>query len=137
MGKTLKKWLESMRMRWRLHKIEKAIGYRLVCWQRKYVLNNEPPDGNALLLHGRRSGKTITAIIWAMLWRKEPISRVRELEKTHLGNGQPWRYYDDRNPAIPDPDATNMMRMDHTLRMYKEMSRKCAEAGIEVPQLRH
>lgn len=133
----MKKWLERIRARWRLHRIEKAIGYRLAGWQRKYILNNEPPDGDVLLLHGRGSGKTITAIIWVMIWRKEPISRTRELRKATRGNERYLGFYDDPSPAIQDPDATDMKRMDHTLWMYKEMSEKCKKAGIKVPQLRH
>ena len=59
-------FIKKIKVRRRLRKIEKAIGLTLSPEQRKIVLDPEFPQ--RLMVLGRGTGKTVTALVWALMW---------------------------------------------------------------------
>ena len=116
--------IRAIKLRIRLRKIEKAIGYKMHKWQRKFVLD---PDWRALAMPGgRANGKTIAACVWVLLHRKYPLN-IRQSLITSM------RTYDKKDFPIPDPDADlNIRAAQNTLRTLKELHEKCKEKGIKV-----
>ena len=127
----MREWIEKLKARKRLKKIEKAIGKRMMPRQREIVLNKNRPVFDCSW--GRGSGKSITAVVWTLMWRKEPIDRAKEQA---LLNIQRALGISNKLPAIPDPDATDYRRLMYTLTTYMKFSVECTQAGIEVSTVR-
>ena len=108
----------------RLKRIESATKIKLMKWQRKVVLYGN----TSYVPYGRGKGKTVAAIFWTLLWRKEPIKRHEERLKTNR-NAIGIR---NRTPAIPDPDAWDVNRLEYTLREYERYAQMCEEKHIKV-----
>ena len=119
--------IESAKAMNRLWEIENATHIRLMQKQRKLVLSKERPVFD--YTWGRASGKTITAIFWTLLWRKEPI--ILQIEQAKLVP-QRRRLLKEKEPAIPDPDATNYPRLMNTILPYIKFCEMCTKARINV-----
>ena len=117
-------YFHKARINIRLKSIEFATGIRLMDWQREIVLN----EHQTYVYGRRRCGKTLTAIFWVLMWRKEPIKRSEEQKK--LGK---WKeYLTDKIPAIQDPDAKDYQRLMWTLKEYEKYAQMCKKAWIKV-----
>lgn len=114
--------------RWRLWRIEGATHIKLTEVQKDIVLR---PECDASMYGGRRGcGKTLTAVMWALVWGKKPIY-VRQEESKVLAKGRRYAIK-DTTPAIPDPDAVNIVALNSTLALYSRMSQDCNFAGVKV-----
>ena len=107
----------------RLKRIEYATKIKLMKWQRKMVLY-----GKGSFPHGRGRGKTTAAVFWTLLWRKEPINR--SLERLKINRETVGLR--NTTPAIPDPDAWDISRLEFTLQEYIRYAKMCEEKGIKV-----
>lgn len=125
-------FIKKIKARCRLRKIEKAIGLTMSPEQRRIVLDPEFPQ--RLMVLGRRTGKTVTALVWALMWRTQTISRSSELNKAGWRGGPEMHSYETRY-AIPDPDISDVKRMDHVLKTYASFYRLCSKAGIDVAKI--
>ena len=112
----------NIKIRYRLYKIEKATNIHLMKKQRKLVLNPNRPSFD--FSWGRASGKTTTAVFWALLWLKDSFSFRNELDKFHPLNNQPL--------IIPDPDSTTAPRYRNTCYTYMQYSVLCTQHAIPV-----
>ena len=121
---------KCIKARIRLRKIEKATGIKLYKWQRQIVLR----DDTVYVYGKRRSGKTITAVFWTLLWREDPIYINRERMKLD-GEFRP-SLRGDQYPAIPDPDAIDCRSLDFTISEYVKYAGMCREHGIKVAEVK-
>lgn len=109
------KWATRIKIRIRLWRICRAVGIRKLTAPQKRVLLS----GNAeeLWQWERRSGKTLTACLYTLLYQKTPIRLSRQ----------------SLHPAIPDPDgAINGRAGLFTTNMFRDMHARCMRAGIKV-----
>lgn len=121
---------QCIKARIRLRKIEKATGIKLYKWQRQIVLC----DDTVYVYGKRKSGKTITAVFWTLMWREDPIYINRERMKLD-GLLHP-SLRGDQYPAIPDPDAIDCRSLDFTISEYVKYAGMCREHGIKVAEVK-
>ena len=118
---------KKLRAKWRLKLIDKAIRIKLMPRQRAIALNPSRPEFD--YTWGRCSGKSVAAAVWTLMWRKDTISLKAERIKLDPERAM---LMDDKLPAIPDPDATNYIRLDYLLRTYIAFMADCTMHGIQV-----
>ena len=123
------KWWERHKAKVRLKKIENAIGLHLMPMQREVCLNPQRPVFKSEDGWGRGSGKTLTACVWTLMWRKEPIYFDREQMKLVPSKRVALA---DKVPAIPDADANTYQRLEYLYRLYLRLSISCIRHGIQV-----
>lgn len=144
MRERLKKTIKHFFARYKLWQIEKATGYHLKPFQRKFVLNNEPPEDLWKLDRGK--GKTLIAIMWTLVWRNKPISMNEEKCQLYMWTMRRRRLVhpeelDNKHEqykifAIPDPDIRDHRSLDLVLWKYNELAEQCRKEGIKVYKLR-
>ena len=142
--KYLKKGITYLFVRYRIWRIEKATGYHLKSWQRKIVLNNKPPKD--LWKLDRGMGKSLIAIMWALVWRTSPIRVSEEKYKLYMWITRRRRLVhpeelDNKHEqykifAIPDPDIRDHRSLELVLWKYNELAEQCRKEGIKVYKLR-
>ena len=134
----MKKLIAGIKARIRLRKITKAIGIRMTKRQKKAALD---PDGPDMTGWGRGSGRTVTACIWTLMWRKKPIRLKyemvkigRDLTDDYLNEKLQGFRFEEKKRAIPDPDAYqyNWQVFKHTWNLLCEYRRRCVEKKIRV-----
>ena len=121
----------------KLRKIQNATGIKLKPYQRKIVLNPKYPMQRIIEsdMFYRGRGKTLTAIFWTLVWRKDPIWRSNEYA---IMNGIAKGYTCFKlafNYAIPDPDLyknPTKNLLDWTFREYNRYAYMCWEHKIHV-----
>lgn len=104
--------------RWRVYRICKACDLKLYPHVKDAVISG---DTREIVRWGRQSGKTVAAILFALVDPRATLKQERD--------GVIW---------IPDPD---MWRGGRNVAMWvsKEFLmyyRKCSHAGIKVPEIR-
>lgn len=107
---------KAIRLRIRLHRIEKAIGIKLYKWQRRIALNPARPYSFPC---GRANGKTIAACVWVLMFRDKPIQMRRRGSHDYS--------------FIPDPDIYLGPRVaEFSLMELKRLHQMCTDKGIKV-----
>lgn len=124
MSEDIYAYLYKAKVNVRLKRIELATGIRLYDWQKAFVLQ----EHQTYIYGGHRCGKTITAIFWTLMWRKEPIKVG--IEQANLD--QMRRYSKNCSLAIKDKDITSFDRLMWTLSEYEKYAKKCKRAWIKV-----
>lgn len=123
------KFWDKIKQRHRLRRIEGALSVKLTEAQRKTVLCPERP----IITGERRSGKTLTACMWVLFHRKEPLIVFNELDafggKHRYGALSDYRY---RGFPVPDPDLRTMEMAAHCLYQLVDMHTKCRYKKIPV-----
>ncbi len=123
------KILDKIKQRYRLWRIEKAIGARLSKKQREIVLCPDRP----FIAGTRGSGKTLTACAWVLFHRKEPLI-VREALTVYSRNKQYpfWDGYKRQPFPVPDPDLDNQQMAVFCLNHLIDMWARCRKKKIPV-----
>lgn len=137
MKEKIKQLITRLKARRRLRKITKAIGIKLTKRQKEVALN---PDWPNMKYWGQGTGKTVTACIWTLMWRKKPIKlRVEVMKICRSPNDMALQGFslENRRQFIPDPDAYThtylcFMHTWNRLYAYRKM---CLEKKIKVFQM--
>lgn len=126
MRNDLSRLIGRVRARIRLWRMERAIRVHLTREQREKVLCPDRP----FISGDRRSGKTLTACMWLLFHRKEPLIIRNELN----AYSRDIRYQNPRSPGflIPDPDVRGRQTATHCLCCLTDMWDKCKRAHIPV-----
>ena len=121
-----KEMIGGIRARRRLRRMERAVRVRLTPEQRKKVLCPDRP----FISGDRRTGKTLTACMWLLYHRKEPLIIRNELN----AYSRDIRYQNpfSRGFLIPDPDVKNRNTATHCMCCLLDMWEKCKKKKIPV-----
>ena len=123
------KFWDKIKQRHRLRRIERAIGVRLSKEQRQIVLCPDRP----YITGERRSGKSLTACMWVLMHRKEPIIMREELNVYSRNQRfEPMGGYKPQPFAVPDPDLGRREMAVWCLNNLADKWEKCKRKKIPV-----
>lgn len=116
----------DIKRRFRLWRMERALRVHLTPEQREMVLCPDRPS----ITGDRKSGKTLTACMWLLYHRKNPLI-IRNVLNEY---SRDLRY---QNPLshgflIPDPDVKNRNTATHCMCYLLDKWEKCKRAKIQV-----